>query len=73
MSTSMGAALVNEIDRLHDELDRMRMMFLECWVCNCALAAPTRHWIPPHCSDCIVTEEVTQLWEEWFSKHGAKK
>ena len=51
-----------------NEADRLRIMFLECWVCNAALQEPTE---PPHCTDCSIGEEPYHAWEEWLSNTKA--
>jgi len=50
-----------------------RLLYTECAHCGCDLL-PTRE--PPHCEDCIVTEEDEERWLDALEKlemHDAKK
>ena len=50
-----------ENDMLRHKLELMDTMFLRCAHCGADLLAPDH---PPHCHDCVITEEDEGKWRE---------
>jgi hypothetical protein len=54
------------IAELRAEIERLRILHLECFVCKASLCEENQ---PPHCTDCHIGDDLMCEWEDWLATH----